>query len=234
VRNDPEAWCGCVGGSLVASDYESVLRDIGYENVSLQWLDSSCGESCSTSTVQSLAVAVTAHKPESAHPGTALRPAVPADRDTIEALLKTEGLPTDGLSIEDTLVAIEQDTVAGAVALERFGNASMLRSLVVEPGQRQKGIGHRLVYGALEVARWSGVAEVHLLTDDAQRFFAPFGFEAVSGQLTREACADSALVAGQCCTTATAMRLVFEDAEVPVLDKPSRKELPSFANNSCC
>jgi amino-acid N-acetyltransferase len=177
---------------------------------------------------------VTATKPAAAHPGTDLRPATPADRGTIEALLGSEGLPTDGLRTEDALVALDGTTVVGAIALERYGSAAMLRSLVVAPEQRRNGVGFRLTAGALEVARWSGIAEVHLLTEDAQGFFGRFGFQPVSGKATREAVAESALVANQCCTTATAMRLGFEDADLPMLSKPSAKPLPTFQNNTCC
>jgi N-acetylglutamate synthase-like GNAT family acetyltransferase len=120
------------------------------------------------------------------------------------------------------------------VALERFGDTAMLRSLVVAPEHRRRGIGFRLAAGALEVARWSGIEEVHLFTEEAQAFFAKFGFDAVSGKRTREAVPQSPLVADTCCSTATAMRLSFEEADLPMLAKPSRKELPTFQGNSCC
>ena len=234
IRNDPDAWCGCVGGSLVASEYEATLKDIGFESVELRRINESCGEACSTETIQSLAVAVTATKPAGAHPGTDLRPAVPADRGAIEALLSAEELPIDGLRTQDALVAVDGTTLLGTVALERYGNDALLRSLVVGPEHRKQGIGFRLLAGALEAARWSGIANVHLLTEDAQSFFGKYGFEAVSGTIVREACAQSPLVSGQCCTTATAMRLSFEEANLPVLGAPSKKELPTFQNNTCC
>jgi N-acetylglutamate synthase-like GNAT family acetyltransferase len=216
----------------VASDYEAMLRDIGFEDVSIRRIASDCGEECSTESIQQLAVEVTARKPAGAHPGTDLRPGVPADRPVVEALLSTAGLPADGLRTEDLLVAVADGETVGAVALERYGAASILRSLVVANDHRNAGVGLRLVYGALEVARWSGGTEVHLYTEDAQRYFSGFGFEPVSGQLTKDAVGDSALVS--CCTTATAMRLVFEDAETPLLSAPSRKPLPTFEGNTCC
>ncbi len=234
IRNDPDAWCGCVGGSLVASEYEATLNEIGYENVELRRITESCGEACSTETIQSLAVAVTATKPADTHPGSDLRPAVPADGPAIEALLKAEGLPVDGLRTQDALVALNGTTTVGTIALERYEGEAMLRSLVVSPEHRNKRIGFRLLAGALEVARWSGIQNVHLLTEDAQGFFGKLGFEAVSGTIVRQACAQSALVAGQCCTTATAMRLSFEDAALPMLGTPSKKALPTFQNNTCC
>jgi N-acetylglutamate synthase-like GNAT family acetyltransferase/2-polyprenyl-3-methyl-5-hydroxy-6-metoxy-1,4-benzoquinol methylase len=235
IRNDPDAWCGCIGGSLVLSDYQTILEEIGYENVELRRVNESCGEACSTEqTIESLAVAVTARKPADAHPGTNLRPAVPADRPVIDALLDAERLPTDGLRTQDALVALDGETVVGTIALERYGSDAMLRSLVVAPDHRKSGVGFRLLAGALEVARWSGVEHVHLLTEDAQGFFGKFGFQPVSGTIVREACAESALVANQCCTTATAMRLSFETAGLPMLEGASRKELPTFQSNTCC
>jgi hypothetical protein len=50
----------------------------------------------------------------------------------------------------------------------------------------------------------------------------------------KEAAAESALVSGQCCTTATAMRLSFEEANLPLLSKPSIKPLPTFQDGACC
>jgi amino-acid N-acetyltransferase len=122
--------------------------------------------------------------------------------------------------------------VVGAVALERFDGAAMLRSLVVAPGHRRRGHGRALVVAALEVARWAVGDEVYLYTEDAQRFFTTFGFEPVSGSLLKDAVGESALVG--CCTTATAMRLSFEHADLPLLARPSAKPLPTFQNGACC
>lgn len=228
VREDSDAWCSCVGGALVASDYEQLLRDIGYEDVKVEFLDAQCGEGA----LVARAVAVTARKPGD---GTAsLRPAVASDRPAIESMLTAASLPTDGLRTEDAIVALNDNTVVGVVALERIGRSSMLRSLAVADGHGRQGHGKRLIIAALEVARWSGGSEVYLYTEDAQKLFATFGFEAVSGSLIKDACAESPLVAGQCCTTATAMRLSFEESNLPLLSKPSIKPLPTFQNGSCC
>ncbi len=230
LRESNDSWCSCVGGALVESEYEAMLRDIGFEEVTIERIASECGEACEPDSIQQLAVAVTARKPGEADAPT--RPAVPSDRATIEALLTAEGLPTDGLRTEDAIVVVEDGSVVGAVALERFGTASMLRSLVVAPSHRDRGIGKRLLFGALDVARWSGGLEVHLFTERAQGFFSKFAFEPVSARVVQEACADSALVG--CCTTATAMRLSFEDANLPLLSKPSLKPLPTFQDGACC
>ena len=240
LRESNDSWCACVGGALVESEYAALLTEIGFEDVRLERIASDCGEEC-TPSVQQLAVAVTATKPSSgqmqppSQGDVVLRPAVPSDRAAVDALLAGAGLETDGLHTEDLIVALSADAdVVGAVALERFGSSSMLRSLAVAPEARGTGIGRRLTIAALEVARWSGVGEVHLYTENAQGLFSAFGFEPVSGQLIKDACADSALVGGQCCTTATAMRLVFEDASLPLISKPSLKPLPTFQDGACC
>ena len=228
VRNDPAAWCGCVGGSLVRSEYEELLREIGFEAVSVARLDGTCGEECSPQ-LATLSVAVTATKPGA--PTHNLRPAVRADRDAVEKLLGAESLPTDGLRIEDTVVALDDGKVVGAVALERYGTNSMLRSLVVAPSHRKQGLGRALVGAALDIARWSGGEHVYLLTETAQSYFGKI-FEPVSFKRLSEAVGDSVLLG--CCSTATAMHLSFEAADLPLLGKPSRKELPTFQDGSCC
>ncbi|MEX0873757.1 MAG: GNAT family N-acetyltransferase [Actinomycetota bacterium] len=234
VRENNDSWCSCVGGALVESEYADMLRDIGFEGVQLRRLSSSCGEDCATNSLEELAVAVTARKPGDAKP--TIRPAVPAETGRIHELLAQASLPVDGLRIEDAIVAIDDNTntVSGVVALERFGSAAMLRSLVVEPSHRNEGLGRQLVIAALEVARWSGADEIHLFTEDAQSFFTKFGFVAVSGKLTRASVPDSPLVTGTCCSTATAMRLSFEEADLPLISKPSLKPLPTFDNGACC
>jgi N-acetylglutamate synthase-like GNAT family acetyltransferase/protein-L-isoaspartate O-methyltransferase len=233
VRENNDSWCSCVGGALVESEYEAMLRDIGFENVQLRRIASSCGEDCEPSSLEELAVAVTARKPGDTAPS--VRPAVPAEAERIHELLAQASLPTDGLRIEDAIVSLDDtNTVTGVVALERFGSVAMLRSLVVEPDRRQQGIGRQLVVAALEVARWSGADEIHLFTEEAQTFFAKFGFVPVSGKLTRSAVPDSPLVSGTCCSTATAMRMSFEESDLPLISKPSLKPLPTFDNGACC
>lgn len=238
-RESNDSWCSCVGGALVEDEYAALLRDIGFADVKLERIAGDCGEDC-TPSLQQLAVAVTATKPSDgqmrppSQGDVVLRPAVPSDREAVDALLVRAGLPTDGLRTEDLTVALDGRRVVGAVGLERFGSAAMLRSLVVGEDVRRQGIGRRLVIAAIEVARWSGTSEIHLYTEDAQGLFAGFGFEPVSGELIKAACAESSLVSGRCCTTATAMRLVFEDAALPLISKPSLKPLPTFQDGACC
>ncbi|HVL81573.1 MAG TPA: GNAT family N-acetyltransferase [Actinomycetota bacterium] len=229
VRGDADAWCGCVGGALVASEYEALLASVGFTDVRLQRTDGECGEGCRTG--DAYPVAVTATKPGRWEPATDVRTAVPADRERIEELIAQAGLPLSGLRTEDALVALSDGAVVGAVAVERRGPTAVLRSLAVDPQRRREGLGSRLVIGALEVARWSGAREVYLATSDASRFFARLGFVPVSRERARRMCPTTSL-SGESCADAAHMRLGFEDPGHPVA--PLRKELPTFQDNACC
>ena len=63
-----------------------------------------------------------------------------------------------------------------AGAIERLGDAALLRSLVVAPDWRRHGLGARLVE-ALEIrAREGGCEQIWLLTDGAGDWFAARGY----------------------------------------------------------
>lgn len=98
----------------------------------------------------------------------------------MRALLESAGLPAGDLTaahLGSFRVAGGGDgRLAGGVGLEIVGGAALLRSLVVDPGQRGTGLGHALVESALELAREHGVAEVWLLTTTADRFFERLGW----------------------------------------------------------
>jgi SAM-dependent methyltransferase len=107
VRADSDAWSCCEAGALVRDDYEAILKDIGYADVAVEWLEGSgCGNA--------RAVRVTANKVGT--PQHELRPAVPSD-------------PIGGHRPEDTIVSPE----GGYVVVERYGPSAMIRALHGEP-----------------------------------------------------------------------------------------------------
>ena len=109
-------------------------------------------------------------------------PIAPGREDfaALVALLTDSGLPVEdlnGLDVAQFRVALDRDgRLAGGVGLEIVEGAALLRSLVVDSGQRGTGLGHALVESALELARERGVAEVWLLTTTADRFFERLGW----------------------------------------------------------
>lgn len=108
-----------------------------------------------------------------------LRPARASDWPEIRDLLDLAGLPHADLGerdMRDFLVADAGGEPAGAAGLQQAGSVGLLRSLVVSPAQRDRGVGGRLVAGLEERARESGVRELWLLTVDAGEFFAGRGY----------------------------------------------------------
>lgn len=107
-----------------------------------------------------------------------IRPAERGDFEDAAALLRESGLTLEGLDerFEDALVASLEGQIVGCVALELYGRDVLLRSLVVAPSVRSRGLGERLAGEALRLAAARGASDVYLLTETAQGFFPRFGF----------------------------------------------------------
>ena len=113
--------------------------------------------------------------------GDAVVPARAEDVEQVGALLDRAGLPRRGLDDlpEDFLLLRTTEGAEGCVALERYREAGLLRSLAVSPDRRGEGLGWMLAEAALERARASGAHRVFLLTTTAADFFAQkLGFRA--------------------------------------------------------
>src|SRR5262245_6383647 len=111
-----------------------------------------------------------------------IRSARAQDWPRIVALLVEAGLPTEDLGPESAAnftVAIDASEVSGAVAVERYGNHGLLRSLVVHPNWRSHGIGRALVEAA-ESSAAAAVEELTLLTQTAAPFFRRLGYRDVA------------------------------------------------------
>jgi amino-acid N-acetyltransferase len=141
----------------------------------------------------------------------------PEELDALLALLTAAGLPTAGFTdcLGRVLVAREGDRVLGCVALELYGEEALLRSLVVAPAARGRGLGERLTAAALDRADASGARRVWLLTTTAERFFPRFGFLAVERDELPAALAASAELRGACPASAVAMGLELDHAGAP-------------------
>ena len=135
-----------------------------------------------------------------------IRPGSPADHAPLLALLEAAHLPTADVppTLADFLVAEANARMVGAIGLERYGEAGLLRSAVVDPSAQGTGLGQRLVRELLAHATARGVREIFLLTTTAERFFPRFGFERIDRSEVpadvqasvefREACPASATV----------------------------------------
>ena len=136
-----------------------------------------------------------------------IRGAQSSDIQPVETLLSSNDLPLEGVSenFDEFVVAEEKGRIAGAIGLERYGSAGLLRSAVVAPDQRGSGIGARLVEQLLDRARKSGISEIFLLTTTAENYFPRFGFRRTTRDAVPAAVKQSAEFRGACPDTATVM-----------------------------
>lgn len=74
-----------------------------------------------------------------------LRARTERDFPLVKALLESEGLPSEGLDATEGYVLENDGGIMGHVALEKANDGAVIRSLVVHPTHRGKGLGRRLL-----------------------------------------------------------------------------------------
>jgi amino-acid N-acetyltransferase len=130
-----------------------------------------------------------------------------AERPEIQALLKQVGLPVEDLSTAPVRfwLAREGQTLAGAIGIERYGKAGLLRSLAVDPAHRAQGMAAALVQ-ALELAmRAEGLKSMVLLTETAEGFFGKRGYVLTPREQIPEEIRQTAQFRSLCPATAACM-----------------------------
>ena len=139
-------------------------------------------------------------------------PAEPQDLPSIANLLREAGLPGEGLAacLDTCLVVRQRKSIVGAAALEIYGPAGLLRSVVVAPQVRGRGLGLRLTTAALELARHHRVRTVYLLTRNASEFFSRIGFTPVLQRDVAQAVRQSAEFGGGSPDDAVVMQSVLD------------------------
>jgi arsenate reductase (thioredoxin) len=136
----------------------------------------------------------------------------PADADDLEAILdmlRKASLPHADITsvhLADFLVAREDPRVVGAVGFERYGDIALLRSLVVLPDFRDRGIGDALVDAIERLAERAGMRALVLLTTTAKKFFERHRFVAIDRDAVPNAVKLSTEFATLCPSTATCMQ----------------------------
>ena len=106
-----------------------------------------------------------------------IRAAREQDFRPARAMLSEAGLPVSDLNPEQlAFVAEDNGDVVGLIGFEAFGDVGLLRSLVVAEDARFLGLGRQLVALPETSARDRGVAEIWLLTMDADPYFSNLGF----------------------------------------------------------
>ncbi len=112
-------------------------------------------------------------------------PTIHAGPDFVGAvrLLNSADLPTSDLTeahMRHFFYVGSSTMPVGLVGLEFHGPDALLRSLVVAPEHRARGIGVRLVERAETYGRAHGATAVYILTTTAERFFRARGYVTAS------------------------------------------------------
>ncbi len=96
-------------------------------------------------------------------------------------VLRDAGLPADDLDADGVILyAFEQSIgVVGYGGFEIYGDVALLRSIVVDPLRRRRGVGARIVRLLLGTLAILGVRRAFLLTTDARPYFEGLGFAVV-------------------------------------------------------
>lgn len=136
-----------------------------------------------------------------------IRNATSSDFPAVKQLLLASKLPVEGAreNFSSFVVAEEAGTLAGAIGLEKYGSAALLRSAVVSPANRGAGVGRQLVERLLERANEEGIDDVYLLTTTAENYFPRFGFTPTTRAAVPESVKASAEFRGACPDTAVVM-----------------------------
>lgn len=113
---------------------------------------------------------------------TTITKATESQRESIISLLQTEKLPVDDLpaSLNNFLVAMDNNTVVGAIGLELYGDCGLLRSMVVAKDHRNKNIASQLVQRLEDYATTVGIECVYLLTETAPQYFERKGYQRIT------------------------------------------------------
>jgi amino-acid N-acetyltransferase len=142
-----------------------------------------------------------------------LRPARNADRPAILALLDDARLPTADVDHRRMRFVVGEaaSALVAAAAIEGQGASRLLRSVVVAPEWRGRGLGRRLVEHLMVRARGQGVGTLYLLTTDAQPFFATLGFAPLERASVPASVRRSQEFRGACPVSATVMQRSLAD-----------------------
>lgn len=136
-----------------------------------------------------------------------IRNAKNGDLAAVEDLLSASDLPLDGVheNFSNFIVAEDDGEIAGAIGLEEFGSFALLRSAVVSPGYRGRGVGCQLVEQLLANAEETGIEEIYLLTTTAEEYFPRFGFTRTTRSAVPDLVKASVEFQGACPDTAVVM-----------------------------
>jgi len=143
----------------------------------------------------------------------AIRRARRSDFTQIAQLLESDALPLDGVAhhLDNFLVADLDGKVVGTIGLEIYGENALLRSAVVTPSSRNRGLGTLLYNALLDDAKKRGVNRLVLLTNTAEEYFRRKGFVRIDRASLTGPLTTSAEFTGACPLSAVCMELTLQN-----------------------
>lgn len=216
LRNSMEGWGACVTGALERQDYLDRLTRAGFTAVGCDVtreydVASLDGWEHWPADVTLTSAFVHARKPDCGDP--VLRPAAAEDLPAALRLLTEAALPTDGLSDQfpgQYVVAAVGGRPIAVAGVERYCNAGLLRSAVIDELWRGHRLGTRLVEERLCFARRAGLTDIYLLTTTAAPFFAKIGFSSLARSAAPAELRSAPEFSSICPLSSSFMRLHFD------------------------
>ncbi|MDB4880821.1 MAG: GCN5-related N-acetyltransferase [Gemmatimonadetes bacterium] len=137
----------------------------------------------------------------------AIRRARASDLRAVLAMLREAGLSLPGVDehLGSFCVADDDGHLLGAMGLELRGTHALLRSAVVVPEARGRGVAAALYDAVRRLARQEGVHTLVLLTTAAEGYWARHGFERVTRDEVPAAVKESHEFRGTCPASAAVM-----------------------------
>ena len=110
-----------------------------------------------------------------------IRRATREELGEVTGLLEVNGLPPlpTGISLSNVLVALEQGSVIGVIALEVVARRGLTLWAAVSAEHRAKGLSTSLGRSLIARAQELGLREIYAVPRDASNFFAGLGFSPV-------------------------------------------------------
>jgi amino-acid N-acetyltransferase len=129
-------------------------------------------------------------------------------RHSIVALLQSENLPVDDLTddFDNFFIAVNGETVVGAIGLEQYDDCGLLRSLIVHKDYRNEKIAGKLVARLEAEAATAGIRSMYLLTETAPLYFTKKGYEKISREEVPQSLQQSSEFSHVCPQSAIVMK----------------------------
>ncbi len=134
--------------------------------------------------------------------------ATPSDVEAVGALLRAANLPLDGAAEALRLGVVARDDagIVAAAGVERYGEAGLLRSVVVAADRRGYGLGRVVVEAAEDLARSERIRDLYLVTETAAGWFPRLGYTVVERAVADAAVGASIELTTVCRDTGVTMR----------------------------